>query len=67
MRKTKYSNSFRVTFSILLLLMSVIVEVQKKRDAAVKEAEGAGGPKDAFDAEVVAKLKERAAKVGIAY
>jgi hypothetical protein len=46
-------------------LQKQIQEVQKKRDAALREAEGA--PKDAFDAEVVAKLKERAAKVGIAY
>ena len=46
-------------------LQKKIQEVQKKRDAALREADGA--PKDAFDAEVVAKLKERAAKVGIAY
>ena len=48
-------------------LQKKIQVVQKKRDAAVKEAEAAGGPKDAFDAQVVAKLKERAARVGIAY
>ena len=46
-------------------LQKKIAEVQKKREAALREADGA--PKDAFDAEVVAKLKERAAKVGITY
>jgi hypothetical protein len=46
-------------------LQKKIQEVQIKRDAALREADRA--PKDAFDAEVVAKLKERAAKVGIAY
>ena len=46
-------------------LQKKIAEVQKQREAALRETDGA--PKDAFDAAVVAKLKERAAKVGIAY
>ena len=44
-------------------LQSKIQVLQKKREAAL----AAGGEKDAFDSEVVTKLKERAAKVGIQY
>jgi hypothetical protein len=40
--------------------------LRKKRDQALAAAEGAGA-KDAFDAQVIAKMKERGAKVGIAY
>jgi len=43
-------------------LQSKIETLQKKRDAAL-----AAGEKDAFDSEVVAQMKERAAKVGIKY
>ena len=43
-------------------LQSKIEALQKQRDAAL-----AAGEKDAFDTEVVAQLKERAAKVGIKY
>ena len=44
-------------------LQQKIQALQKKRDAALAEA----GEKDGFDAEVVAQLKDRAAKVGIKY
>ncbi len=44
-------------------LQAKIDSLTKKRDAALAEA----GEKDAFDAQVVAKMKERGAKVGIAY
>lgn len=43
-------------------LQSKIAALSQKRDAAL-----AAGEKDAFDTEVVAKLKERAEKVGIKY
>jgi len=43
-------------------LQSKIETLQKKRDAAL-----AAGEKDAFDTEVVAQMKERAARVGIRY
>lgn len=43
-------------------LQKKIQDVQKKRDAALAATES-----DGFDAEVVATLKERAKKVGIAY
>ena len=45
-------------------LQAKITTLQKKRDAALA-ASGAG--KDAFDAEVVAQMKARGAKVGIKY
>lgn len=45
-------------------LQSKITALQKKRDAALASA---GGEKDAFDAEVVAQMKARGAKVGITY
>jgi hypothetical protein len=44
-------------------LQKKILDLQKKRDAALAE----GGEKDAFDAQVVATLKQRAEKAGIAY
>ncbi len=43
-------------------LQSKIKELQTQRDAAL-----AAGEKDAFDSEVVTKLRERAEKVGIKY